>query len=213
MCDNMANNTRTCKECHAAMRGDLKNRLVEIASFLTLISVESATALEIENDFDYLRSPDTTITGLHRFFVGIPVGENLSFGQSLYSGASGDGGGAFFWGFEGVKRLSVTPRWSLAFSGFLGGGGGASQVVGDGTMSRVGVTGEYALTSNWNARAGVSHISISCAPINDWSSSFGLRYLITPRPKSNDFNGLKLARASVRTSRFQFPNALSRSGA
>jgi hypothetical protein len=66
----MANNTRTCKECQAAMRGDLKNRLVEIASFLTLISVESATALEIENDFDYLRSPDTTITGTSSFFCG-----------------------------------------------------------------------------------------------------------------------------------------------
>ena len=123
------------------MSGYLKNRLVKIAAFLTLISVQSATALEIESDFDYLRSPKTTITGLHRLFVGIPVGETLSFGQSLYSGASGDGGGAFFWGFEGVKRLPITPRWNLAFSGFLGGGGGASQVVGDGTMSRFGVTG------------------------------------------------------------------------
>ena len=131
------------------MSGYLKNRLVKIAAFLTLISVQSATALEIESDFDYLRSPKTTITGLHRLFVGIPVGENLSFGQSLYSGAAGDGGGAFFWGFEGVKRLPITPRWNLAFSGFLGGGGGAGQVVGDGTMSRVGGTVEYALTSNW----------------------------------------------------------------
>ena len=212
MCNNMATQTKQCKKRKTNMSGYLKNRLVKITAFLTLISVQSATALEIESDFDYLISPKTTITGLHRLFVGIPVGETLSFGQSIYSGAAGDGGGAFFWGFEGVKRLPITPRWNVAFSGFLGGGGGASQVVGDGTMSRVGVTGEYALTSNWSARAGVSHISISGAPINDWSSSFGLRYLITPDPKSNDIDGLKLARISIRTSRFQFANALSRSG-
>ena len=121
MCNNMPTQTKICKKRETNMSGYLKNRLVKIAAFLTLISVQSATALEIESDFDYLRSPKTTITGLHRLFVGIPVGENLSFGQSLYSGAAGDGGGAFFWGFEGVKRLPITPRWNLVFSSFLGG--------------------------------------------------------------------------------------------
>ena len=193
------------------MKHYLKNRFFTLAAFLTVISVQPATALEIESDFDYLRSPKTTIEGLHRLFVGIPVGKNLSFGQSLYSGASGDGGGAFFWGFEAVKRFPLSSEWNLALSGFLGGGGGASQVVGDGTMLRFGAMGEYALTSNWSARAGLSHVSISGAPIDDWATSFGLRYQVSPRAKSGGTGGLKPTRASFRTSKLQFPGTLSRS--
>ena len=87
-----------------------------------MLSVQPAPALEIENYFIYLKSPQTTIKGLHRLFVGVPIGETLSFGQSLYSGATGDGGGAFFWGFEGVTRFPISRQWNLALSGFFGGG-------------------------------------------------------------------------------------------
>ena len=85
----------------------LKNIVIYLAALLTILSVQSAPALEIESDFNYIKSSKTTIKGLHRLFVGVPIGETLSFGQSLYSGAIGDGGGAFFWGFEGVKRFSI----------------------------------------------------------------------------------------------------------
>jgi len=190
----------------------LKNIVIYLAALLTILSVQSAPALEIESDFNYIKSSKTTIKGLHRLFVGVPIGETLSFGQSLYSGAIGDGGGAFFWGFEGVKRFSITPQWSLALSGFFGGGGGAGQVSGDGTMSRFGAMGEYALTPNWSARAGVSHIHISGAPIDDWSSSVGFRYQVSPKPRTNGDESLKLAKISFRTSRIQFPRALSRRG-
>jgi len=97
----------------------LKNIVIYLAALLTILSVQSAPALEIESDFNYIKSSKTTIKGLHRLFVGVPIGETLSFGQSLYSGAIGDGGGAFFWGFEGVKRFSISPQWSLALSGFF----------------------------------------------------------------------------------------------
>ena len=190
----------------------LKNIIFYLTAFLTMLSVQPAPALEIENDFIYLKSPQTTIKGLHRLFVGVPIGETLSFGQSLYSGATGDGGGAFFWGFEGVTRFPISRQWNLALSGFFGGGGGAGQVSGDGTMLRFGAEGEYALTSNWSARAGVSHISISGAAIDDWAPSIGFRYQVSPKPRSNRAKSLKLARVSFRTSRLQFPGALSRSG-
>jgi len=190
----------------------LKNIVIYLAALLTILSVQSAPALEIESDFNYIKSSKTTIKGLHRLFVGVPIGETLSFGQSLYSGAIGDGGGAFFWGFEGVKRFSISPQWSLALSGFFGGGGGAGQVSGDGTMSRFGAMGEYALTPNWSARAGVSHIHISGAPIDDWSSSVGFRYQVSPKPRTNGDESLKLTKISFRTSRIQFPRALSRRG-
>ena len=190
----------------------LKNIIFYLTAFLTMLSVQPAPALEIENDFIYLKSPQTTIKGLHRLFVGVPIGETLSFGQSLYSGATGDGGGAFFWGFEGVTRFPISRQWNLALSGFFGGGGGAGQVSGDGTMLRFGAEGEYALTSNWSARAGVSHISISGSAIDDWAPSIGFRYQVSPKPRSNRAKSLKLARVSFRTSRLQFPGALSRSG-
>ena len=190
----------------------LKNKIVKLVALLMITSVRAAFSQEIESDFDYLRSPKTTIKGLHRFFVGMPFGKNLSFGQALYSGASGDGGGAFFWGFEATKRFPLAPNLNLAMSGFLGGGGGAEQVVGDGTMWRIGAVGEYALTSNWAIRAGISRLAISGAPVNDWATSFGLRYQLASSANGKSNDHINLAAATVRTSRFQFPNSLSRSG-
>ena len=189
----------------------LKIRLTKLVACLFLIAAQPAVALEIESDLEYLTSPKTTIKALHRLFVGVPVSESMSFGQSIYSGAHGDGGGAFFWGFEGVKRFSTSQRTNLAFSGFIGGGGGASQVVGDGTMYRFGAIGEYNLNSSWSVRAGVSYISISGAPIDDWATTIGLKYQLEPKSEAIDIGHLNLARASVRTSRLEFPSNLSRS--
>lgn len=194
------------------MKHSVKSRLTKLVFGLSLIAAHPAGALEVESDFEYLASPKTTIKALHRLFVGVPVGGNVSFGQSIYSGAHGDGGGAFFWGFEGVKRFSTSQKTNLALSAFFGGGGGASQVVGDGTMYRFGAAGEYDLTSSWSARAGVSYLSISGAPIDDWAISVGLRYHLAAESKISRAEKLNLGRASFRTSRLQFPNSLSRSG-
>ena len=187
-------------------------KIIKLAVLFIFMSMQTALSQEIESDFDSLSSPKTTIKGLHRLFIGIPVGENLSFGQAVYSGASGDGGGAFFWGLEATKRFPIAPKVNFALSGFLGGGGGAAQVVGDGTMWRVGAVGEYALTPNWALRAGISRMAISGAPINDWATSFGLRYQISSATDRKSNDDIKLTAAKFRTSRFQFPNTLSRSG-
>ena len=61
----------------------LKNKIVKLVALLMITSVRAAFSQEIESDFDYLRSPKTTIKGLHRFFVGMPFGKNLSFGQAF----------------------------------------------------------------------------------------------------------------------------------
>ena len=88
----------------------LKNRLLKTVAFLTVISAQPVIALEIESDFDYLVSPKTTIKGLHRLFVGVPVSDTLSFGQSIYSGASGDGGKNGYAALQ--KRDGAAGRWS-----------------------------------------------------------------------------------------------------
>ena len=81
------------------MNSFLKNIIFYLPALLTMLSVQPASALEIESDFNYIKTPKTTIKGLHSLFVGVPIGKTISFGQSLYYGATGDGGGAFFWGF------------------------------------------------------------------------------------------------------------------
>lgn len=74
-------------------------------------------------------------------------------------------------------------------------------MLGDGTMYRFGASTEYNLTSSWSARAGVSYISISGAPIDDWATTVGLKYHLEPKPKAIGIGHLNLARASFRTSR------------
>ena len=171
-----------------------------------------AFSLEIESSYDALHAPDTTIEGLHRFYVGVPLDDGLSFGQTLYSGAYGDGGGAFFWGFEGVKRLAISPSLGVAISGFLGGGGGAAQVVGDGTMWRLGVVGEYAVTHHWSLQAGVSRLQVNGAKLDGWATTLGLRYAPSAKTTENGRNDMGLSSAAFRVTQYAFPDVPSRSG-
>ena len=139
-----------------------------------------AVGFEIETSFEALNDPQTRIEGLHRLYVGHQVAPGLSFGQSIYSAASGDAGGAFFWGFEAVKTMPLIPDLSLKFQGFVGGGGGAGQVAGDGLMLRVGVAADYALSPRWGLQTGASWMRIAGADIDGPALGVGLRYSIDP---------------------------------
>ena len=135
----------------------------------------SAQSLTFETGFERLHSPKTTIEGLHRFYIGYQATPTLSFGQSIYSGAIGNAGGAFFWGFEGVARLPLSEGLSVSASGFVGGGGGALQVIGDGTMLRAGLALDYQVSQDWAVQATGSWIRIAGAPINGPAFGLGLR--------------------------------------
>ncbi|MCB1397746.1 MAG: hypothetical protein H6898_15995 [Rhodobacter sp.] len=135
-----------------------------------------AQGFEVETGIDVFADPNTRIEGLHRLYVGHRVSPHFSFGQSIYSSALGDAGGAFFWGFEGVAHIPLSQRLSLGLSGFVGGGGGAAQVVGDGTMLRAGLSLDYRLSQAWDLQLTSSWIRIAGAPIDDPAFGLGLRY-------------------------------------
>lgn len=168
-----------------------------------------AQSYVLETGIERLSSPQTLIEGLHRTYVGRQITPNLSFGQGFYSAALGDAGGAFFWGFEGVARLPLSGRLSLSAAGFIGGGGGAAQVVGDGTMLRAGISLDYRVTRAWDVQASASWIRIDGAPIDGPGFGIGLRHRIgdTRAP------GTGLGDAGVVVSGFRAPAGVrNRSG-
>jgi hypothetical protein len=137
--------------------------------------ISQAEGLTFETGFERLSSPQTLIEGLNRAYIGYQFSERFSLGQSFYSATQGDAGGAFFWGFEGVARFPVTERLSIAASGFIGGGGGAAQVIGDGTMLRAGLALDYELADGWAVQLTGAWIDIDGAPISGPAFGLGLR--------------------------------------
>lgn len=141
----------------------------------TAASPAAAQTLSFETGFERLSSPQTLIEGLNRIYVGYQFNDTLSLGQSFYSAAQGVAGGAFFWGVEGVARLPLSTGLSLSASGFIGGGGGAAQVIGDGTMLRAGLALDYQVADSWAVQLTGSWISIDGAPIDGPAFGIGLR--------------------------------------
>ncbi|MCB1388594.1 MAG: hypothetical protein KDK12_05530 [Rhodobacteraceae bacterium] len=146
-----------------------------LAFALGVAPLAQAQEFEIETGLEVLQSPATTIEGLHRLYIGRRVSPHFSIGQGIYSAALGDAGGAFFWGFEGVAHWALTDRLGLSFSGFVGGGGGAAQVVGDGTMVRAGVSLDYRVNPAWDLMLSASWIRIDGAPIDGPAYGIGFR--------------------------------------
>ncbi|MCA2011882.1 hypothetical protein LCM17_10330 [Cereibacter sphaeroides] len=136
----------------------------------------SAQGWEIETGLDVIDAPQTRIEGLHRLYIGHRFSDTFSFGQGIYSAVLGDAGGAFFWGFEGVAHLPLTDRLGLSFSGFYGGGGGAAQVIGDGTMLRAGASLDYRLSPHWDLQLTAAYLRIQGAPIDGATYGLGFRY-------------------------------------
>lgn len=147
-----------------------------LAALLGAALAAPAGAFEIRTGFDVINDPQTEIEGFHRLFIGREIAPGLSFGQSLYSAAMGDAGGAFLWGFEMEKAVPLGRGFGLAFSGFVGGGGGAAQIVGDGLMLRAGVDLSYDLSDRVALSLGGSWIKIEGAEIDDPALSLGLRF-------------------------------------
>lgn len=181
---------------------------------LTAMSDAKAQGFVIETGVEALSSPNTLIHGLHRLYIGRAVSPRFSFGQGIYSAALGDAGGAFFWGFEGVARIPLTDRFSLSFSGFLGGGGGAAQVNGDGTMVRASAALDYRVSRAWDAQITASWVRIAGAPIDGPAFGVGLRYRLDGEGPSDGGTGaLDFAALSMHVTHMVAPSSTrSRNG-
>lgn len=163
--------------------------------------------MSVETGFDVFAAPRSKIEVLHRLAVlgGSP---RLRYGQSIYSAAAGDAGGAFFWGYELASGTPLAQGISVYGSAFLGGGGGAAQVIGDGWMLRGALGLELALSERAGLSFGASWIKIDGAAVDDLAYSIGLRFV--PEHGSGDVIAPNAIGAEVAT--VQMEGSETRSG-
>lgn len=147
-----------------------------VAASTGLAHAQTPPGYELRTSVEAFSSQDSTIQGLHAITVLWDFGNHFYAGQSFYSAALGDAGGAFFWGFEAGARLPVTEAVSLSFQGFLGGGGGAGEVPGDGLMTRLYAGGSYRVSERFALDLGASHVRIQGSPVDTLAYGFGLTY-------------------------------------
>ena len=175
-----------------------------LAALAGAAKAETPPGFELRTGVEVFQSEESTIQGLHAITVLWDFGNHTYAGQSFYSASRGDAGGAFFWGFEFGKRIPITRDFSLSFQGFLGGGGGAGEVPGDGLMSRVYGGGSYAISEQFALDAGVSYVRILGSPVDTLSYGAGLTFRpggwneTTPLAGSGVVQRLSAIRPSVR---------------
>lgn len=184
-----------------------------LAALLGAALAAPAGAFEIRTGFDVINDPQTEIEGFHRLFIGREIAPGLSFGQSIYSAAMGDAGGAFLWGFEMEKAVPLGRGFGLAFSGFVGGGGGAAQIVGDGLMLRAGVDLSYDLSERVALSLGGSWIKIEGAEIDDPALSLGLRFHAGRAAGASGGLALPLRAVAIRATQVAVSDHANRAGA
>lgn len=140
-----------------------------------LISTQAQSApMEYRYGLDVFAKSQGTLDAFQSITAFREIGPGLHFGQTLYSAAAGDAGGLFVGGFELAKRWQIGNKTQLELGGFIGGGGGAALVGGDGLMTRAHVSLRRHLFGNVSGSLGVSYIKISGAPISSPALSFGL---------------------------------------
>jgi len=105
---------------------------------------------------------------LYRFDSGFYAG------GSVYSGAIGNAGGFFAGGYEVGKRFTLGNKLQLDTGIFVGGGGGAGQVNGDGLMLRPSLSLTYQIDS-FDLMAGAAWIDISGSDISTPAFTLGLQ--------------------------------------
>ncbi|MBD3680040.1 MAG: hypothetical protein HUJ27_16770 [Rhodobacteraceae bacterium] len=130
----------------------------------------------VETGLEVFERRQSTIEGLHRLSIGWSFGSHLYLAETLYSAALGDAGGAFFWGGELGTHLPLTDRSALDLAVFLGGGGGAAQVPGDGLMMRASAGLALPLGARTELGLGLAWTRIEGSEIDTPSLTLGTRY-------------------------------------
>ena len=146
-------------------------------SFFGLVSILNAKDIEIRTGFEAFNKKQSTIEGLNSVSVLWRFDNNFYVGQSIYSAALGDAGGAFLWGYEMGKRFPISSNYALNISSFIGGGGGAAQVPGDGLMLRSYAGISKKLVPNLLLETGVSYLVIRGSDVDTSAINLGLSYV------------------------------------
>lgn len=133
-----------------------------------------AAPMEYRYGYDVFAKSQGTLDAFQSITAFREISPGLHFGQTLYSAAAGDAGGLFVGGFELAKRWKIGNKTELELGGFIGGGGGAALVGGDGLMTRAHIGLRRHLFGNVSGSLGLSYINISGAPISTPALSFGI---------------------------------------
>ncbi|MCF6271898.1 MAG: hypothetical protein L3J37_01720 [Rhodobacteraceae bacterium] len=146
-------------------------RAAVLSLFLGAPALAEPPELVLRLGMDSFTRDQSTISGLSGLSLFVVNKNNFYFGQSLYAAALGQGGGFFVGGIEVGKYIPINDRYFLDASLFVGGGGGASQVPGDGLMIRPQVQFGVDL-GKARLGAGIAWTTVSGSAIS--TPSFGL---------------------------------------
>ncbi len=150
-------------------------QLLTALTFSCLLGAQAQSApIEFRYGVDVFAESQGTLDALQSISAMTEIAPGLHFGQTLYSAAAGDAGGLFVGGFELLKRWQIGNKAQLEFGGFIGGGGGAALVGGDGLMTRAHISLRRHLFGNISGTLGISYVDISGSPISTPALSFGL---------------------------------------
>lgn len=152
----------------------MKKTMTSIALGCALTTQAQATPIEFRYGVEVFSESQGTLDALQGISALVEISPGLHFGQTLYSAAAGDAGGLFVGGFELLKRVDFGRGNALEFGGFIGGGGGAALVSGDGLMTRAHITYRRHMYGNVAGYVGLSYVDISGSPISTPALSIGL---------------------------------------
>ncbi len=163
-----------------------------ILTLLTLATPALAKrpALAFRSGFDFFQLDQSAIEGINGLSIFYTTDQGYYFGESIYSAAFGAGGGFFVGGFEVGKHTPFGENLFWDASLFIGGGGGANQVPGDGLMLRPQVHLGYDF-GNLRVGAGASWVSISGSEISTPAFTITLTRPMNLALYGGDFSGVK----------------------
>lgn len=138
--------------------------------------------LQVSFGADVFRLRQSEIHGINALRLLYETPSGLYIGNSVYSAAFGTGGGFFVGGIDAGFSFDVSRRLGFQLGSFIGGGGGASQISGDGLMFRPGVTASFIPFADLNLRIqpGVSYVSVSGSDISTMAFNLSLNRRFAP---------------------------------
>lgn len=131
-------------------------------------------AFEVRHSINILNKDLNKLDVLHSVTASKEIRKNLYLGQSLYSSVLGDVGGLFIGGLELSKRFQINAEQNFELGMFLGGGGGAALIPGDGFMEKYYLNLNQELNSGYVGSIGFSYLNISGSDVSSGTLSFGV---------------------------------------
>ncbi len=128
---------------------------------------------QLGTDYFRRRQADVHSTAVLTLFYRTDAG--FFMGNSLHSGAFGQGGGIFLGGIELGWIFPFVKNSELSVSGFIGGGGGAGQVPGEGMMLRTNASLLLPVFDRTYVAGGLSRIHITGSPISTYAAHLSIQ--------------------------------------